>query len=288
VTEPGGPTSPDRQAGPAPRRRISLEELAEELADLDAGLLTEEEEKRLRSRIAQDPAAAEMLAALAQVHDDLGALGQLDDEVPDDVVARLDAAVAAEAATARHDTAAGDDSSSGAGSSPAAPGAPDPGAPPVIDLSASRQREPRGARSSRMRRFTVGALSVAAAAVVIAVGSGVIRGMQPPEPQPGSAPNEAIMLSSTDLPAQWPGISQIRDLGFLVPPGELEQCLATSLGFSDLRVLGARPVVIEDQYGVLVAVPAVRDDPDGDVRLIVLGPHCDVDRDVIAETVVPR
>jgi hypothetical protein len=138
-------------------------------------------------------------------------------------------------------------------------------------------------------------LSVAAAAAVVAVGSGVIRGMQPSPPQPGSGPGEAITLSSADLAAQWPGITQVRDLGFLVAPGDLVTCLSSSgalptsaMPDPEGQVLGARPVVVDDQYGVLVAVPQAPEDPASDVRLIVLGPHCDAGPDVIAETVVPR
>ncbi|WP_433559290.1 hypothetical protein ACQPWY_14095 [Pseudonocardia xinjiangensis] len=102
-------------------------------------------------------------------------------------------------------------------------------------------------------------------------------------------------MSSADLVAQWPGITQVRDLGFLVAPGDLVTCLSSSGAIPtssvpdpEGQVLGARPVVVDNQYDVLVAVPQTPEDPASDVRLIVLGPHCDAGPAVIAETVVRR
>jgi hypothetical protein len=277
VTGPDEPINPDGQAGPVPRGRVSLEELA----DLDAGLLTEDEERQLRRRIANDPDAADLLAELEHLHTALGELHELDDEpVPDDVVARVDAALAAAAAPATDPK-----------NTPAPPASDESQTAPVVDLAAARENGPvtrrgRSARPSRMRRFTVGALSVAAAAVVAVVVSGVIRDTAPPPPQPGSGPTDAVTLTVAGLPAQWPGITEFHDLGFLAAPGKLDRCLPPVTRGEE--VLGARPAVVDGLYGVLVAVP---NDPIGtssDVRLVVLGPNCDVSRDVIAESVVPR
>ena len=94
MTEPGKLNGvPDRKAEPQSRDQVSLYELA----DLDAGLLTQDEEQRLRTRIANDPNAAKLLAALEQIRAYLTEL-RYDEPVPDDVMKRLDAALAAEAA----------------------------------------------------------------------------------------------------------------------------------------------------------------------------------------------
>ena len=92
MTGPGESGRPDGQARPPPRGRVSLKVLA----DLAAELLTEEEERQLRSRVARDPDAAELFAALDRVRIDLDGLD--DEPVPDEVVAKLDLALAAEAA----------------------------------------------------------------------------------------------------------------------------------------------------------------------------------------------
>jgi hypothetical protein len=290
VTGPGESGGPDGQV--RPRGQVNLEELAH----LDAGLLTKAQERELLGRIAGDPDAAELLAVFDQVDTELGELGERDEDVPEDVVARLDAAIAAEFAAADGD--ATNDSTNAPADSPATPAAPDPAeAAPVVDLAEARAAGRTGARRgrtgrSRTRRWATAGLSVAAAAVVAVVIGGVAREtLQTPQPQPGSAP--APTLTVADLPAQWPGLGQFRDLGFLADPGALRQCLFSSgaaLVPPD-QLLGARPVVVDGQYGVLVAVPQDPAAPDGEVRLIVLGPHCDSgtgESDVIAEAVVPR
>lgn len=100
VTEPREPHNLDGPAEAASRKRFSLEELA----DLDAGLLTDDEEQQLRGRIVNDPAATEPLDELRQVRTILGELRNTEDEpIPDDVAARIAAALAAEAVSAGTD-----------------------------------------------------------------------------------------------------------------------------------------------------------------------------------------
>lgn len=252
----------------------------DELADLHAGVLTDRESKALRARIADDPAAAEMLAALDRT---VAVLGELPEEpIPDDVVARIDAALRAEAAAAAptQTRGSGQDLSDDA---------------EVLDLAAARNttRTARGSTArggGRPRRWVgpVLALGVAAAIAVGVVG-GVLSSVRGPDPQAGSAPI-APNLTAAELATLWPGIRGARDLSFLDVPGKLEKCVLTADPTAEVsNVLGARPVVVDGQYGVAVAVRSSIDAvPDNDVLLVVLGPGCASDADVIAQTYVPE
>lgn len=265
-----------------PEDRVGSGVSLDELADLHAGVLTDRESKALRARIAGDPAAAEMLAALDRT---VAMLGELPEEpIPDDVAARIDAALRAEAAaptqTPTQTRGSGQDSSVDA---------------EVLDLAAARSttRTARGSTArggARPRRWVGPALALGvAAAIAVGVVGGVLSSVRGPDPQAGSAPI-APNLTAAELATLWPGIRGARDLSFLDVPGKLEKCVLTAAPTAEAsNVLGARPVVVDGQYGVAVAVRSSIDAvPDNDVLLVVLGPGCASDADVIAQTYVPE
>lgn len=267
----------------------------EQLADLQAGLLTAPEERALRERIEREPAVAQMWHALETTRNQLRRLQQR--PVPDDVAARLEAAIAAETTGGDQPARTGrqrrveDPATTPAEAADGGAAAPDgarsetgDGAPEgVVDFAAQRGRRARG------RRFNPFVLAAAAAAAIAAVVIAVqVRAPDPARPTPGSAP-AAPVLSTAELAGQWPSIRDQRELGFLAPAGKLDRCLGGILPpgvHADL--LGARPVIVDGGYGELVAVPDPNDSTR--VRLVVLGPGCAVeqDHDVIASVAVPR
>jgi hypothetical protein len=248
----------------------------DELADLHAGLLTTHESDALRARIRDDPAAAELLAALDRT---VTVLGELQDEpIPDDVAARVDTALRAEITqsqqTQTQTQTPEQNRSVGA---------------EVLDLAAARNA-PRTKRDGRPRRWLGPVLALsAAAAVAVIVAGGVLSAVRGPDPQAGSAP-VAPALTAAELSTLWPGIRDSRDLSFLDVPGKLERCvLAADPAAEPSKLLGARPVVLDGQYGVAVAVPSYNIDagPDNEILLVVLGPGCAATADVIAQTYIP-
>lgn len=261
----------------------------DELADLQAGLLTSRESAALRARIDADPHAARLLAALEQTVVELGELP--DEPIPDDVAARIDAALQTEIAAAAGDGA-------GSAASRSTGPVPDGGGPDaaVLDLAAARA-QPRTPRSDRRRagagvprRWLGPVLALGAAAAVVAVvAGGVLSGLRAPDPRAGSAP-VAPSLTAAQLPTLWPGIRESRDLSFLDAPGKVEECVGPVDTFADpSTVLGARPVVVDGQYGVAVAVPVSPVASPGGVLLVVVGPACaGVGGDVIAQTFIPN
>ena len=194
---------------------------------------------------------------------------------------KLDAVIVAELATARP---AGAEVPAQSARPAAGSDARSVGDAPVLDLAAARARRrwPRWAAPGAV-------VGIAAAAVVVVLAVGV--GTRAPRPSEGSAP-AAPVLTAGQLAGQWPGVRGVRDLGFLAPPGKLAGCLGAYAppGDGPVNVLGARPVVVDGRYGVLVVVPGPYDYPVGDqVQLVVVGPQCDqkTDHDVIATATAP-
>jgi hypothetical protein len=265
----------------------------DQLADLQAGLLTAEEERMLRTRIRRDPQLARLWRSLEDTRQELAQLPQ--HPVPDDVLADLDAVIAA-AVTDYHHSAPASDGEPATNRDPsrtdqprtdqARDNQPRMNGPAdqadIVDLDAARRRP-------RWRRLATSAALVAAAAAAVVIAVQVTR-PQTPTPQPGSGPGTPV-LTTADLPGQWPGVTAFHDLGFLAPPGKLLTCLASFVpaGATPVPVLGARPVILDGGYGELIAVPDQLD--SSRVRLVVLGPGCAVDaqnHDVLGTVVVPR
>lgn len=283
MTEPDDPTRPDRgeQGG------VSLDELA----DLQAGLLTPRESAALQARVDADPAAQALLADLDHT---VALLADLDPEpIPDDIAVRIDAALRAEMRGGPTETGP-----TKTGSSPSPSQAeqeadePTDGAQ-VLDLQAARDRpRPAGRSPRRTRRWQGTALLASAAAVLGAVVvGGVLSEVNSQAPQAGSAPVTLTIATEDELEAQWPAIEGVMDFGFLTTPQALEECLFAAGGevsADNSVLLGVRPVIFDGQYGMLVAAPF----EDDRVFLTVLGPTCGNgsfdDTDVLASVSVPR
>lgn len=279
MTEPHDPPAPENGEPGG----VSLDELA----DLQAGLLTPRESAALQARVDADPAAQALLADLDHT---TALLADLDPEpIPDDIAARIDAALRAEAhaadapppppATPVEDNTVEDEA-----------GDPPNGAQ-VLDLQAAQARPRSAGRSPhRSRRWQGAALLATAAAVLGAVVvSGVLNEVNSRTPQAGSAP-VTLTITEADLEAQWPAINGIMDFGFLSTPQALEQCLSVAGGEvsnNNSELLGIRPVILDGQYGMLVAAPS-----EDRIVLTVLGPTCGnftfEESDVLATVSVPR
>lgn len=277
MTEPDDPTRPDHGEPGG----VSLDELA----DLQAGLLTPRESAALQARVDADPAAQALLADLDHT---TALLTDLDPEpIPDDIAARIDAALRAEIHAATTQAAPPPTS--------ATPDEDEADDPPsgaqVLDLHAARAR-PRAAATGprRSRRWQGAALLATAAAVLGAVVvSGVLSEVNSRAPQAGSAP-VTLTITAAELEAQWPAIEGVMDFGFLSTPQALEQCLSVAGGdvsSDNSALLGVRPVILDGQYGMLVATPF-----EDRIVLTVLGPTCGnftfEETDVLTTVSVPR
>lgn len=230
---------------------------AELLADLQAGLLDDATAADVRRRVRTDPLAGaearSVLAALDRVRRDLRELGadsQSAPPVPAEVSARLTEALRAE---------------------------------PV----------PRTPSSTRWR--SIAAVAGAGAAVVAAVVGGVVL-MRPA----AEVPSTRVSLGQITVspPRGEVGLSEAQILGLLAKPPDLgpltdarrrTACL-TALGYSpEVPILGAQPVELAGQRGVLVVMPPNRPDPPESVVAVVLAADCDAGHaGSLAQTVVKR
>ncbi|GDY30922.1 hypothetical protein [Gandjariella thermophila] len=227
------------------------------LADLHAGALDEATEANLRPRVAADPEATAVLDALERTRTQLASLPRL--TMPDDVAARIESALAAEARQA-------------AISAPPRGAAASESAAPVTDLGAARRR-----RNRRMG-WATGLLATAAAAGVVLLT--IPRGPAPstaPPPQAGGAPTGGastsgpLALRSGDLGASVSQVIGVTDYGPLRDQQRLAGCLTASNVAAAGRPLGVRPVVLDGQPRVLAILPAGR---LGAYRLLVIDPSC--------------
>ncbi|KHO20281.1 hypothetical protein QQ44_27500 [Mycolicibacterium setense] len=230
---------------------------AELLADLQAGLLDDATAADIRHRVRTDPVtgpeAKNTIAALDRVRRDLRGLG-LDAEsappVPAEVSSRLSEALRAEPALPR--------------------------------------RSPR-------RWKSIAAVAGAGAAVVAAVLGGVVL-VRPA----GQAPSTMVTVGQITVapPHGDIGLSESQILGLLSAPPDLgplsdarrrNECLS-ALGYpSSVQILGARPVEVAGQHGVLVVVPPGTSGRPDTLVAVVLAADCDADHGgALAQTVVKR
>ncbi|ATD72765.1 hypothetical protein M0655_14115 [Gordonia amicalis] len=161
---PRGPD--DTESGDLPDPPYS----ADTLAEFHAGVLSERATAHIRAKIADDPAAQEILAALDRTASQLRASTPAPHPVPDRVRADVQATLAALAGSSSATSPSVTDvpstsapsTSAGTATAPADPNAP-------VDLAARRER-------SRRTRMVVPLVLAAAAVVVVAFGSiGVLR-----------------------------------------------------------------------------------------------------------------
>ena len=276
-----GNDSPPTAGGGAEHPPLSLELLA----DLHAGVLDPEVADELRLRVEADPDAMEMLAALDATTASLSRLPQL--TIPENVAARIDAALRDEAAAR-----------SGAPvavlpARPVSPAAPapapslvsEPVTAPVIDLGAARRR--------RRGLIAAGGLLTAAAAVIGVIAVSGLTGGQTGGSPAASATNPSdqvlppLAVTSNNLADAFDDAMSVTDYGPLGAPGRLDACLAAiQVDPSSAKPLGAREVSLDGTPGVLLILPtgtAAR------FRLVVVEPQCGPDRShVLADTIIGR
>src|SRR3954469_14007941 len=131
------------------------------LADLHAGVLDDARAAQLWPLVDADPEARAILDALDATQADLASLADAPaPPMPAEFAARLDAALAAEAAAAFPGEAQPGQAQPGAQGAAQAPQQAGPGDAPVLDLAAARRR-----RNKRLG-WPAGVLTAAAAAVV--------------------------------------------------------------------------------------------------------------------------
>lgn len=229
------------------------------LADLHAGVFDERVSAQLRRRVAADPQAIAVLAALDSTVADVSTLPhQRTAPMPEAVADRLDAALGAEAQRA-----------------PSAP---------VAGLAPRRHRRPSW--------MSVAVLAAAAAAIGVVALAGVqmetagtpqaddalgAAGVQPPEP---------LALTHGNLGGALDQALKARDYGPLSPPQMLQSCLVANGVGAEGDPLGALEVTLDGRRGVLLVLPTGR---IAQVRLLVVGPNCGRDNPShLAEYVVGR
>ena len=226
------------------------------IADLHAGVLPPEVAAQLRPRVEADADAREILQALDATLEDLQALPLI--PMPDDVAARIDAALAAEAR---------------------------PGLAPVVSLNEARKR--------RNRRLGLGGgVLVAAAAafgIVLAVSPGGKQANTPgdaaPAPTTNSNASAPLSLKRDELGTAVGEVLKAQNYGPLETPDRLAGCLQGGGITSSGNPLGISPINLEGKDAVMAILPAGL----GKYRLVVLDPAtCGPDKPegVLADTTV--
>lgn len=231
------------------------------LADLQAGLLDDDEAAELRQRIRSDPAARRILVALNQARSDVVALRTDTDSAPEVPAAAVDKVVAA----LRSETSPTGGSRAGAAHSVRA------GLPPVRVLAAIA--------------------GVAAAVAAIALGTVALMHVRAPAP---SAPVTAQHITVSSRPTQIPLstaeilalLDRTPDYGALSDVARRSACL-TGLGYpASARVLGAQPIEINGLPAVLLVLPG--DTPDV-LAVLAVSANCNsADTGLMTDTVVRR
>jgi len=216
------------------------------LADLHAGVLEPEVAQQLWPRVRQDPDAVAVLDALDATRAELSGLAAARPApMPAHFAARLDAAIAAEAAQR----------------APMRVAAPPMPIAPVVDLARARRK-----RNQRLGWAT--GILVAAAAVAVAVIS-IPRGAAPGTPS-ATAP---LTLHS----GQVNGVTLAAaightDYGPFADPARRNACLAANHVDPSVTPAGVMRVTLDGTPGVLFVLPTGR---LAEYRLLVVGDNCD-------------
>jgi hypothetical protein len=225
------------------------------LADLHAGVLDDAETSRLWPLVNADPEARAILDALDATQSDLASLADAPaPPMPAEFAARLDAALAAEAAA----------------KFPAPRTAPEQarsGDAQVVDLAAARRR-----RNKRLG-WAAGVLTAAAAAVVavtIAIpgtsqqtGTPNVAAPPPSGPSVGSDGSGAQALIGKAV--------GVRDFGPLRTEDKLDACIAAAGLDPDVRPEGIRPVNVGGKSGVMIILTTGK---LAQFRLVAFGADC--------------
>jgi hypothetical protein len=227
------------------------------LADLQAGLLDDEDAARVRGQIRADPRAEGMLRALNRVRRDVAAAGAdtaSAPEVPAEVSARITATLQSAA--------------------PQRPGSTHSARP-----------------NARPAKLVAGIAGVAAALAAIAFGTVAL--LRAPAPTPSTGPTAEHITVSTPPMAIPLSAAELRDLlnhpadyGPLSDPARRASCLS-GLGYpASTPVLGGRPVEINARPGIVLVLPA---DAPNTLAVFAVALNCSAaDTGLLADTQIPR
>ncbi|GGS19127.1 anti-sigma factor family protein [Actinokineospora fastidiosa] len=225
------------------------------LADLHAGVLEPGRAAEVGARVAADPDARAVLAALDSVRADLGALREAPaPPMPEHFAARIDAALAEEARRAF------------------ATNTPPAGAP-VIDLATARRK--RG----RMAAWGGGLLTAAAAAVAVAFvalpqdtpGTGVAA-PSPTVSDGGTNAEPPLSVGRENIGESVNDVVDAEDYGPLGDRAGLDRCLdANAIDPASAQVVGVRPVTLDGKSGVMAIMLGEK---AAQFRVLVVTPDC--------------
>ncbi|WP_410667117.1 hypothetical protein [Amycolatopsis sp. cmx-4-68] len=222
------------------------------LADLHAGVLDDDRAAELWPLVKADPEAREILAALDATQADLASLADAPaPPMPAELAARLDAALAAEAAAKFPSTQQ---------AGPAPQGAQ------VVDLAAARRRNKR-------LGWAAGVLTAAAAAVVAVTVAIPDTAQQPGTPNVAAPAPTGPSVGSDGAGAQalvGKAIG-VRDFGPLQNEDRLDGCIAAAGLDPKVRPEGIRPVNVGGQAGVMIILTTGK---LAQFRLVAFGADC--------------
>ncbi|WP_410609003.1 hypothetical protein [Amycolatopsis sp. lyj-109] len=229
------------------------------LADLHAGVLDDTQAAELWPLVNADPEARAILDALDATQADLASLADAPaPPMPAEFAARLDAALAAEAAAAFRERPQG---------ATQAPRQAGPGDAPVVDLAAARRR-----RNKRLG-WAAGVLTAAAAAVVA-----VTVAIPDTAQQPGTPDVAAPAPTGPSVGGDGAGAQAlvgkaigVRDFGPLQNEDRLDACIAAAGLDPKVRPEGIRPVNVGGKAGVMIILTTGK---LAQFRLVAFGADC--------------
>lgn len=244
------------------------------LADLQAGVLDPAAAAELWARVEADPEARAIVDALDATRADLRGLAEPPPvPMPAEFAARLDAAIESEARAAR----------SVATVAPPQPmAAARPEQAPVVDLAAARRRR------NRMMSWGTGLVAAAAAAIGIAVvtipATEETSGSALPAPAGDGASAPPLAFKAEELGSgQLDAAKGANDFGPFQDASKRAGCFEANGIKKDLKPIGGRQVVVDDQAGTLFVLSSGL----GEFRLIAVEPTCGVGNPaVLADRVV--
>ncbi|MEV4051148.1 hypothetical protein AB0J55_08145 [Amycolatopsis sp. NPDC049688] len=230
------------------------------LADLHAGVLDEARAAELWPLVDADPEAREILAALDATQADLASLAHAPaPRMPAEFAARLDAALAAEAAAHFPERAQRD---------PAQPERTQPSAPqaaPVVDLAAARRK-----RNKRLG-WAAGVLTAAAAAVVAVTVAIPNTSQQTGTPNVAAPTGPSVGNDGSGAQALIGKAVGVRDFGPLQTEDRLDACIAAAGLDPKVRPEGIRPVNVGGKAGVMIILTTGK---LAQFRLVAFGADC--------------
>jgi len=227
------------------------------LADLHAGVLDDARAAELWPLVNADPEARAILDALDATQADLASLAAAPaPPMPAQFAARLDAALAAEAAATFP-----------AQRTAAAPEQAGPGNAPVVDLAAARRR-----RNKRLG-WAAGVLTAAAAAVVAVTVALPSTSQQSGTPNVAAPPPSGPSVGSDGSGAQAlvGKAVGVRDFGPLQNEDRLDACIAAAGLDPKVRPEGIRPVNVGGKAGVMIILTTGK---LAQFRLVAFGADC--------------